>query len=79
MSKDTEEVFGKFNDQQYANAIRAAVIHLQEIVQGAKKAGLDVALKADRFGCTSDARVYRNLLHNHLWMKGKRNEQRFSQ
>ena len=48
------------NDQEYANAIKAAIINLREIVRGAKKSGLDVKLEADSSGCTAGARVSRN-------------------
>ena len=60
MSENTERAFKAFSDQQYANAIKAAVINLRETVRGAKKAGLDVKLEADSSGCTSGARVSRN-------------------
>ena len=47
-------------DQEYATAIKAAIINLRETIRGAKKSGLDIKLECDSSGCTSGARVSRN-------------------
>ena len=48
------------NDQEYATAIKAAIVNLRETVRGAKQSGLDIKLEVDSSGCTSGARVSRN-------------------
>lgn len=60
MTESMAKVIGEFTDNQYANAIKAAIVNLREVVRGAKKSGLDVKLEADASACTSGARVSRN-------------------
>ncbi len=47
-------------DAEYANAIKAAIVNLREVVRGAKKSGLAVHLESDGNSCTTGARVSRN-------------------
>ncbi len=52
----------EYADQEYADALHAAIKNLSEVLRDVKNAGLDVVLTADPGGRTNGAKISRTFV-----------------